>query len=189
MKTEVQTANPIEDAVAPLKAFAMDRAEAAARKRVEKLANALALADWDINAVAPYPKSNMSTGEYRSKERFYKFAGMLVTTDESRPTTGWGGRPRYVVMNAQAIEKFAAEVREMAAEHYAAYVAKLVHKIGPTTEATLTFCHHDVWDDSTLTVTTVGGATERWNTKVILNHSVHGTPFNQWPTRKLKATR
>jgi hypothetical protein len=38
------------------------------------------------------------------------------------------------------------------------------------------------WDGGQVIVTTTKGKYV-WNTKVILNFSKYGLPFNQWPTR------
>jgi hypothetical protein len=182
--------NPIEIAVSPLKDLAIERAAQAAHRRVESLREQLKENDYNINAVAPYPDYHkMSRIEFQVKVEYHRWAKRMVKTNPNRPPSYQQGLPHYVVMNSSAVASFFDDVRKQAAAHYEAYVAKLNHKIGKVTEATLTYCRHDVWDDSILTVTKVDGTTERWSTKIILNHSVHGKLFNQWPTRKLKGVK
>ena len=80
--------------------------------------------------------------------------------------------------------KFVDDTMRDAAAQYDAFIAKLIRKIGDFDSATLTGSH--VWGYSILTVTK-GAATERWGTRQIVNQSVLGKLFNQWPSRKIKS--
>ena len=62
------------------------------------------------------------------------------------------------------------------------YVAKLTEKVGACDAAAVT---GELWQESLLVVRK-GETVERWKTQQILNFSVYGKAFNQWPTRKVK---
>lgn len=70
-----------------------------------------------------------------------------------------------------------------AASQFYAYVQKLNNKISDVVEAELT--NSDVWYESFLIITKKNGEKEYWKTKQITNRSSLGTPFFQWPTRKV----
>jgi hypothetical protein len=67
------------------------------------------------------------------------------------------------------------------------YASKLTAKVGEASNASLTVSS-DVWGLSVLTVTKPDGSIKRWRTQVIVNCSVLGKNFNQFPTRLLKET-
>jgi len=169
--------NPIEVAVSPLKALGMDNAETAARKIVAAIADKVAEFDGVVGLFAAYPSAKMSRSSYRAAERYYKLVRRLV---KNIPGTAKSA------IDADKVEAFVEEVRVTAGLQFDEYVAKLNLKIGDVIDARMVYSH-GVWSDSTLDVRKCDGSVERWNTKVILNHSVHGLPFNQWPTRKVKA--
>ncbi len=64
------------------------------------------------------------------------------------------------------------------------FICKLVAKVGEVTEASIAGNH--IWGESYLTVTTIAGAKQTWKTQQIVNVSVLGNYFNQWPTRLMK---
>jgi hypothetical protein len=68
---------------------------------------------------------------------------------------------------------------------YTAFIQKLEGKVGAHTAAALDGSH--VWGFSILTVTKADGTVEKWKTEQIINVSVLGKVFNQWPSRKVKA--
>ena len=86
-------------------------------------------------------------------------------------------------MVAKKEERFVQSAMEMAAAQYDAFVDQAGGKIGKCDAASLAGSH--VWGHSILTVAK-GETVERWKTQQIVNQSVLGTVFNQWPTRKLK---
>jgi len=177
------TANPIEEAVRPLKADAMDRAEKYARAVIADVAAQLKAADNDLEKCAPYPSSIGcgSRAEYMSKLAKYTLFRNLTT---SRVSCRNMHDPNFADMNSNYKAKFIKEAREDAALQYEAYVIKLIKKIGQTTSATLEGNH--VWAHSILRVVNVTGETQNWKTKMIINQSKLGKVFNQFPTRKVK---
>ena len=172
--------SPVEAAVAPLKEQAKARAEKEATALVLRVWEKLAEAGWDLNKAAPYPRSShMSRIEYKQKVSRYHLFCSLIDTVSSRSMCD-----PHIVKSSPAKEAvFIEKAVEMAAAQYDAFVAKLVGKIGPCDAASLNGSH--VWGYSLLTVTK-GETVECWKTQQIVNQSVLGTLFNQWPTRKLK---
>ena len=172
--------NPVQDAVAPLKAEAMARAEQEATKVVLRVWEKLADAGWDMHVAAPYPRANRcSRIEYKAGVNRYHLFSSLVDTVSSRSMCD----PHIVKNNPAKEAAFIKKAVEMAGVQYDAFVAKLVAKIGKCDTASLAGSH--VWGYSVLTVAK-GETVERWQTQQIVNQSVLGTLFNQWPTRKLK---
>ena len=91
--------------------------------------------------------------------------------------------PCLVMMDAGRIELFLKQVALDAAADFDAYVGKLTKKVGDVVSAKV---EGALWQGSRLTVTKADGSIERWNTQQIINVSVLGKLFNQWPTRKQK---
>jgi hypothetical protein len=171
--------HPVEIAVAPVKADAIADAEKRARETIERHRAGLEAAGWDQNLWAPYPSS--LKGDYHSANRKYRTCSALV--EWIQPTTR-RGEPCIVRMDDEKVARFVKEARELAAEQYDLFVAKLVRKIGDCESATLEGNH--VWGSSMLTVFKLPGITERWKTQQIINFSKLGKPFAQWPSRKVK---
>lgn len=177
--------NPVTQAVMPLKEAAKDRAEQETRALVKRYADKLEEHGWDIRAAFPYP-SSMKHGrnEYKAMRGRYETANRITKTREGTRYYGSMRDPHYVEIDQERVEKFVANAREEAATQYDMFVAKLCRKVGPVTEAKLHGTH--VWGFSDLTVRKPDDTVEVWRTQQIVNQSVLGTLFNQWPTRKLK---
>jgi hypothetical protein len=89
------------------------------------------------------------------------------------------------VWSDEAVEHKVGQVRAATAADFDAYVCKLNTKVGEHTAAALVFETNYLWSNSTIDVSKLDGTVERWNTKTIVNCSVLGLVFNQWPTRKV----
>jgi len=177
--------NPIETAVAPLEALAVEQAEIQARAYVAKIAAALEAAEFKIDDLAPrWSDRRHPWGDYKIMTA--KRAAIESVTVSTNPDSYEGRmQPQTRGMSPAKIERFVAQCREDAAASYRAYVAKLIAKIGDVTEATLVSTA-GVWGSSSLKVVTIAGDRQVWNTQQIVNVSVHGKLFNQWPTRQAK---
>ena len=177
---ELIAATPVARAVAPLRAVAMDSADAAMIAKITRVLSELERVSWDLAVYAPCPHSHMSTESYRQASAKRNFAKMITrgVKHTLRPND-----PEIVQRDEQGITRAIKACRAMAAETYDAYVWKLCGKIGDCLSATLS-SNNGLWLDSTLTVTKATGA-ENWRTQMILNHSVYGLPFNQFPTRRI----
>lgn len=180
-------ATPIAKAVAPIKEDAIARAEKDAREYSAKLIKQIEEAGNDLNKVAPYPRStNVSREQYRNAMNRHNLYVSITTARKDNVQRHWSDAttPYYVDACPAKIEVFVETAKITAAEQYDAFVHKLVKKVGETTEASLTGNH--VWGYSVLHVTLPSGEKQKWQTQQIVNCSVYGLLFNQWPTRQIK---
>jgi hypothetical protein len=173
--------NPIEQAVAPLKDAAVDRARKEATDLIERILKKLEENGWDLNLVAPNPRGTLSRQDYiRAKSIRDLYQSVTTYTKSSR-------RPDEPDIRARSVDaenRFIQESVKDAAFQYDLFVAKLVKKIGPVQSAELEGNH--VWGYSILTVVLTSGEVQRWKTQQIVNVSSLGKLFNQWPTRKVR---
>ena len=181
---------PLAKAVAPLKVQAVANAEIRANEWVEKRMAELEAAGWNINAVAPAPNSLKEGREtYRAKQarrRAYESITRYETPEGVYNDQTWRDMtlPRIVQPHQDGIDRYVQFCREMAAMQYEAFVYKMVGKVGEHTAAEL--LDNNVWGYSHLLVTKADGSTEKWRTQTIINVSVYGKQFNQWPSRIVK---
>lgn len=174
----------IAEAVAPLKKAAT---EAAAGKMLAKLMEMKTEFEengWDLNKVAPSPDSFRgydSRKDYmvkKAKHDFYRYMTNEVTPSHRRKD----GEGNIRTWDATHATSCMERARRDAGDAYLAYVSKLEAKVGDCVDAEMTYSA-GVWSNSVLTVTKADGKVEDWNTKTIINVSVLGKLFNQWPTR------
>jgi hypothetical protein len=180
--------NPIEAAVAPLKDQAIARAEQDASAIVARRLKALEEAGWDLDVAAPYPNSRKhGDREYKTMLRYRESLESVSRTYIDPEASPYHyrrrGEPLIVEADLAKIDRFIELSKKMAADQYILFVMKLCKKIGDCDSAALEGSH--VWGHSILTVAK-GDKIERWKTQQIVNCSVHGLLFNQWPTRKVK---
>jgi hypothetical protein len=172
--------NKIEQAVAPLKNDAIKRAEEKGQAMIANHLENLEKAGWDLNVVAPRPHTMMDRKSYKEKMALHNMIRQL--TSSNTPTRRIND-PDIRIRNRQAEQRLLDQIKQDAAFDYEKFVAKLIKKIGDVDDATLTGNH--VWGYSLLTVQK-GNQTEYWRTQQIINVSVLGKVFNQWPTRQVK---
>lgn len=171
--------NPIYAAIAPQKADAVARAQEYTREQLNAFAAKFPVGA-DFKALAPRPDS-FRTGreQYKRMMAFRSLAQRVVEVTH-------GGWPEYTEtvagVDEDGIERLVAEAGEEAAASFDAYVAKLTAKVGPCEQAGV---EGNLWSRSRLSVRK-GPVVEQWITQQILNFSVYGKAFNQWPTRKCK---
>lgn len=171
--------NPIELAVAPLKAGAIERAKQFAQATIDSVRSEFEAAGWDLNVVAPRPHANMSKKDYQMRlSRHNLFRYLTVRTRYH----GLPGVPDIRIMSVEAQADFIRTAALDAADQYDSFVAKLISKVGSCDLAKLEGSH--VWGCSFLTVVK-GDTAEVWKTRQIINVSSLGKIFNQWPTRKV----
>ena len=173
--------NHIANAVAPIKQASIDAAVEATKEMIARFTAELEKANWDLNLAFPRPNGFGSRSAYMQKKAARDFAFSLVRTVDSsyRPN-----QPMFVRMCEESIARALVVAAKDAAAQYEAYVVKLINKVGECDSAVMGFMN-GVWHDSDLVVTK-GDSKEVWNTKCIINRSVHGKVFNQFPTRKRK---
>jgi hypothetical protein len=69
-------------------------------------------------------------------------------------------------------------------EDYKSFIGKMVMKVGGGIVGANVTGHP--WTNSVLTVDMADGTKQVWNTKMIINYSVYGKAFNQFPSRRKK---
>jgi hypothetical protein len=184
-KAELRAATlstPIAKAVEPLRAQAEKQAVAAAESMVARATEELITLGGSLKVIAPYPDSKLPRVKWVQAEAKYRFFRQI--TKRVAGGTYRLNDPEISEIDPAGVNRFVESVRRDAIAQYEAYVAKLNAKVGDHTVATLE--HDGLWFRSTLTVTKADGTTENWFTQMILNRSVYGKVFNQFPTRKVK---
>jgi hypothetical protein len=182
--------NPIEAAVAPLKDRAVALAAARAEQKITEVLADLHAHGWSLKAAAPHPRSNMSRRSYKEMQAKHNLYRQLTdradrTNDPNAYLSSVPGADDLRISNDASEVHFVKQFKEAAAASYDAYVAKLVKKVGPVKSADL--YGESTWAHSNLHVVTEAGERQVWRTQMILNVSVLGTLFNQWPTRQVKS--
>lgn len=183
----VLTSHPIAKAVMPLKAEAVKRAAKYAQDIITQAMMDLEVHGWDLNKVAPYPESTMRRATYMKAKRtrgMYEAFSKRVAQEGEKPWYNSSREPNIRTADPEGQAKFIKDAEADAAVQYDAFVMKLVEKVGECYGAQLEGSH--VWGHSILTVWKHNQPAERWKTQTILNVSVLGKVFNQWPTRKVK---
>lgn len=167
-------------AIAPLKAAAMDHAEQESREHVARVVEQFV--GKDLNVVAPRANSKMGRMQYRQAQSRRGMITSILKTERVGDTFAVNA-PEMLVRDAAKEARFIKDDREAAGVSFDAYVMKLEGKVGQgVTAASVT---GRLWTGSVLTVQKCD-VTERWHTQQIINRSVLGTLFNQWPTRLMK---
>lgn len=172
--------NKIELAVLPLKQSAIDRSLELMKSKIDSIYAELEASNWDANLVAPYPKNWQS--DYKAAKAKYDFVRMVTTWVTP---THRHNEPDLHKPSQEKIDRVLQITAENAAAMYEAYVSKLNKKIGEVDSAILVGANN-IWSYSVLEITK-GDTIERWKTQCIVNVSVLGKLFNQWPTRLMKS--
>lgn len=156
-------------------------AKKAATERVDMLLRSLEKANWDINTLLPtrgYSKNTRVGYEIFLSGNIYR--GLTSPVGKA---DAWG-KPEIRMRSKPAEEKFIKNAVDGAAASYDEFVAKMVEKIGkPVVTSSFT---GDPWTGSTLRVRCSDGEEQVWNTRMIVNYSVYGKAFNQFPSRRQK---
>lgn len=177
--------NPIETAVSPRRTANVERAVGIASRRVELAMEDLAAAGFDLNVAAPMPNGMMGRAQYRQAQALRVFLSSITERVSESPC-----RARFdpvIVRRSEAgVAHYLAAVADAAGAEFDAYVAKLSAKVGATVSASLDDA--PLWNGSRLSVVLPDGTAQVWKTSMILNVSVLGKLFNQWPTRLVSST-
>jgi len=140
----------------------------------------LAAVGMDAEIYAPYPNGRMGKTEYRQAEAKYR----RVRSSFKCITSCRGfHQPEIMVEKEDAEPRLRAHAKQEADALVDSYLYKMAGKIGK--EITAAETNGNIWDYATLTVTCADGEVQTWRTNCILNQSVYGKLFNQWPTRRV----
>jgi hypothetical protein len=177
------------------------RAEEIYMAGLRRMRENLAAAGMDLNKVAPSPKSTMGRKEYRmALALHHRYTASFVTMPECQHQNVMGmlnGKiPWLVVEKPDAEAKVRAAARSDAKSCFDSFLYKLAGKIteakGPNDYIWGATLQGVIWDGCTLTVTrSLRTGTQFdplpdfvFTTRCIINQSVYGKLFNQWPTRR-----
>ena len=157
------------------------RAEDEARKFVKGRLEVLKKHNWDLNSLAPRPRSHMSREEYKQAENRRDIYSAF--TRAVRSTSSLSG-PEIREPDQTKINHYIDMNIKSAEEAYRNFMAKMIQKIGkPVIDANMT---GNIWTNALLTVTTDDGQQQVWKTQMILNFSKYQKMFNQFPSRRVK---
>jgi hypothetical protein len=174
--------HPVRIAVTPLKESAVNHAFEQYKTFLDGLKNKIEEADFNIDAVAPHPKSNTDRATYHQMMDMHIICCKITT----RPPVQMPNKPLIATgFNQSGYDALLRNVKEDAGASFDAYIEKLIIKVGDCDDAQI---KGELWDNSILTVKK-GDMEEQWKTQMIVNISKLGKLFNQWPTRKINGTK
>ena len=87
--------------------------------------------------------------------------------------------------NIEYEQKYISSMADLAGVFYEAWSVKLLGKVGEITQANLEISS-SICGYSRLTVKKPDGSIQQWKIQMIINCSVNGKVFHQWPTRLVK---
>lgn len=177
-------AHPVGKAVEPLLKDAVQSAAEDSQKYIDHMLPILEAAGWDVNDCAPSPRGNEGREAYQKAKALRCFFMSITKPKADQTRIYTRNAPQYREPCAEGVAQFIDNDKRNAAFNYEAFQFKLVGKIGACLTETLEGNH--VWGHSVLTVTKEGGVVEKWKTQQIMNRSVYGKYFNQYPSRKVK---
>lgn len=151
-----------------------------AKEFIDTKIQALHKADNDLTKLAPQPTSMMSHAAYQTAQAKRYFYLSIVDA----PVSTRRGEPEIVKVNQEKVKHYIDQAVSEAEASYRAFMQKMIEKIGKTViDAHMT---GSIWVGATLTVKTIDGETQVWETKMILNFSKYQKMFNQFPSRRKK---
>lgn len=180
-------------ALAPTEAHLKAAYYAANVKNYRAVIAALIAAGWDMQKAFPHPHGSMSRAQYKHADAARKNAERFTQWDHAKRTleSNRMNGPEPVKLKrteAEQVAKLDAEAARDAKLALQSYCWKLAGKIqseladGDTVAGATYAGTSNVWGWSFVNVTTAAGGSQSWKTKMIVNFSVYGKAFNQWPT-------
>ena len=184
----------IAKAFLPMKTEAMAYAKSESEKWNNELVSRLEKADWNLDTLAPKAPKDATKEQIESADRRRAMYGRVSKRDDQRlisagftkPSKFNPGHhvllddaPSYVTYDAGSAERHVKADVEAAAEFFDTFVSKMDAKVGDHDSAEV---EGKPWIGATVTITK-GALREVWHTQQIINRSVYGKLFNQWPTR------
>jgi len=152
-----------------------------AQKFIDARVEALKKAGWDLNVVAPEPKSGYGTEAYKmAQARRTVYTSITKAKTSSRKPN----EPDIRELNQTMVDHYIKQNVQAAEDDYRAFMQKMIEKIGkPVVKATMT---GSIWRNAVLTVETNDGEEQVWNTQMIINYSKYQRAYNQFPSRRKK---
>ena len=131
-----------------------------------------------------YPSSRLPRVEFKAQLNRYYF---LQEITKPVKCVTMPKEPVYCRPDEKRIARAIEKARVLAGETFDAYAYKLTQKVGTdVVAADAESLGNDLWLTSRLQAYHSDGTFTTWNTKTIVNCSVYGKLFLQFPTRKAK---
>lgn len=184
IKKTLDTQHIVTQAVAAMREEAKTSTRNAATAFLKQLRKKVE-AQPDLNILAPRATgANFSQAKYRTVEAYRSLVSRATKRDHTERAFD------KVVWSDEAAAYYVESAVALAEKSYEDYVIKLIGKVDPEGQgviaADLARESRNIWSQSTLHVTLADGTQQTWKTKMILNVSVYGKVFNQFPTRRVK---
>jgi hypothetical protein len=157
------------------------RAADEAQKFIDARINALKKADWDLNKVAPMPKTGYGSEAYKTAQAK---RAVYMSITKGKVSYLKPGEPDIRELNQAMVDNYIKKTVQAAEDDYRAFMHKMIEKIGkPVVKAKMT---GSIWTNAILTVETNDGEEQVWNTQMIINYSKYQRAYNQFPSRRKK---
>jgi hypothetical protein len=152
-----------------------------AQKFIDARVAALEKAGWDLNVVAPEPKSGYGTEAYKMAQAR---RAVYTSITKAKASSRKPNEPDIRELNKTMVDHYINQNVQAAEDDYRAFMQKMIEKIGkPVVKATMT---GSIWRNAVLTVETNDGEEQVWNTQMIINYSKYQRAYNQFPSRRKK---
>lgn len=174
-------AHPVGAAVEPLRTETLERVGREFDAYVARVGAKIEQAGGDLDVLAP--PANYRTDSRAEVSRKQAQRNAIIALCSSEQVGPYNQRKTIVKLDDERVARTRDLELAASAAQYDGFIAKLVGKIGACDSAEIDGSH--VWGYSVLTVRK-GDQIERWKTQQILNVSVLGKVFNQWPSRLTK---
>jgi hypothetical protein len=169
----------LTEATAQIRADYTARYTELSMARLITLRTRLAECGMDLQVYAPYPSGNLGKSEYRLQLAKRNHAtAYFKHVDAYRTLRG----PEIMVEKPDAEARLRTLAKQEADANVDSYLAKMAGKIAK--EAASATTNGRIWESARLEVVCADGEKQVWHTQCILNQSVYGKLFNQWPTRR-----
>lgn len=176
----------IATAIEPKRAAYVAAAVEAAEYRVSQIREKV---EAEGEKAYPRPSSNLSHRDYMPILNLHNFVWSLCTKQSAYSFKKDSTKPDFYMDDAK-VARYLDTVRVDANASFDAYAEKIASKVFAEgvdySSVKLLASSRSLWNESTLEFTAVDGTVTYWKTQIILNCSVLGKLFNQWPTRKIK---
>lgn len=165
-----------------------ERIESGLKAQVNQYFTVLARHGWDLNAAYPYPRAMNRRDHQAAKFDFSEVRRYInrqnATSQPNRPDPC---TPKDAAIVAEMINRKANMEARAVVEGYASKLANKQSELMKEGEEVTAAEYSGFLWESSMMVFTVGRDRFVWNTKIIMNRSVLGKLFNQYPTRLSKA--
>lgn len=161
------------------------RYRAGGQQLIDNVTKRLKENDWDLQKVAPSPRTLFDRKAYMESRRFRETIGKFTSLDRNKNRISRSpSDPEYVIIDSGKVSRYLDYMEKEAEASFDAYIAKLAGKIGQ--EIKSAEVRGNLWQGSNLRIVTMADEEQIWNTKIIINRSKLGLLFNQYPTRRAK---